>query len=113
MKSIIESKFPSGAKTFTLDLPLDAQVLTVRMQGPQPYLVALGEVLPPPEKDKPAPPALKTEARTFALYSNSLLSAQRVGAVAEGAKFVGWFDRGGAPWYVFELPAAKAEKAAA
>ena len=96
---IFEAKFPSGAKEFTLDLPAGAQVMCVRTHGPQPMLVALGDG------------DAKTTPRNFVLYSNSLLAARgaKVGLVADNATYVGWFDLGNCPWYVFELEKAAAK----
>ena len=110
MKQIIEKNIPSGAIEFTLDLPVGAQILCLRTHGPQPMLVALGEVKEPPKDPKEEIVPLPTTKRTFVLQTNSLLAARRakLGPVPDGARYVGWFDLGNAPWYVFETT-AKAE----
>lgn len=104
--TIIETKFPSGAKEFTLDLPVGAQILTVRSQGPQPILVAAADLPVAPKDSKQPPPAPKTEKRTFSLHSNSLIArgGAPVEGVKAGARYVGMFELGNAPWFVFELP---------
>lgn len=89
---ILEYKFPSGVAKFDLELPVGAQVIAVRTQGPQPILSVIGNT------------AADKEKRTFALFSNSIISAQKIdAAIPEQAEYVGCFERGGAPWFVFEL----------
>jgi hypothetical protein len=60
--TIIETKFPSGAKEFALDLPVGAQILTVRSQGPQPILVAVADLPVAPKDSKAAACAKDREA---------------------------------------------------